>query len=384
VAIELLLGAKYAWAMFDRILQGEYGFAATQTQLVFSMTVALFAVGLLLSGRLQDRFGPRVTTAAGAVLYGGGLVVAGLGGPRFATLFIGAGVMLGLGVAFAYIGPMATAVKWFPRRKGVATGVVIAGYGGGAFFVGSAAQLMLRGGMDVFGVFTAMGLICGGGILFLALMLKVPAEYVNNGRLKLGLPRGLLKGRHFRALAAGLFAGTFAGLAVIGSLEQIGASQGAPEWALVFAVQLLAVGNAVGRVGWGVLMELVGATRAIIASLISQAACVAALAAFGGSGAAFVVLVFMVGFNYGGCFVLYLAEIAHIYGPERVGTVYGPVYLVYSLSGFLAPFITGRSFDLTGSYLPALAAAVLLAAAGAAAFIVLYLHPDEREARPGR
>ena len=138
VAIELLLGAKYAWGMFDRILQSEYGFAATETQLVFSMTVTLFAVGFLLSGRLQDRFGPRVTTATGALLYGGGLVVAGLGGPRFATLFIGAGVMLGLGVAFAYIGPMATAVKWFPRRKGVATGIVIAGYGGGAFFVSAA------------------------------------------------------------------------------------------------------------------------------------------------------------------------------------------------------------------------------------------------------
>jgi len=305
--------------------------------------------------------------------------VAGLGGARFATLFLGAGVMLGLGVAFAYIGPMATALKWFPRRKGVATGVVMAGYGGGAFFAGLAAQVMLRAGMDVFSVLTVMGVVCGSGILLLGLSLKLPDEYSENGGKKFRLPRGLLKGGHFWALVAGFFAGTFAGLSVIGGLEQLGASRGAPEWALVFAVQLVAVGNATGRLGWGVLMEVIGSRRAIIASLVLQAGCVAALAAFGGIGGAFVALVFLVGFNFGGCFVLYLTEIAHIYGSQRVGTVYGPVFLAYSLSGFLAPFIAGRSFDMTGSYIPALVTAALVALAGAGTFIFLYRHPGKAE-----
>ncbi|MHC4714940.1 MAG: MFS transporter, partial [Planctomycetota bacterium] len=254
VSVELLLGFKYAWGIFDRVLQRDYGFTATQTQLVFSMTVAVFAAAFLISGRIQDRFGPRVTTLIGAFFYGTGLLIAGLGGPRFATLFVGAGVMMGLAVAFGYIGPLATAVKWFPARKGAVTGVVIGAYGFGAFFVGSAAQALLARGLTPFRVFLIVGIVGSALMALLSLGLSLPEEYRKTSKTSLRLPEGFLKGAHFWALAAGLFAGTFAGLVVVGSVQRIGGSLGAPEWAVVIAVQAFAAGSVSGRVGWGLLL----------------------------------------------------------------------------------------------------------------------------------
>ncbi|MHC4714836.1 MAG: hypothetical protein ACYTAN_16460, partial [Planctomycetota bacterium] len=105
-------------------------------------------------------------------------------------------------------------------------------------------------------------------------------------------------------------------------VQRIGGSLGAPEWAVVIAVQAFAAGSVSGRVGWGLLLEAIGAKRAITASLVLQGVCLVSLALLGGGGAAFLVTVFLVGFNYGGCFVLYVAEVVELYGPERVGTVY--------------------------------------------------------------
>lgn len=371
VFVELLLGFKYAWGIFDRILQREYGFTATETQLVFSMTVTVFAAAFLVSGRIQDRFGPRLTTLIGALFYGTGLVIAGLGGPRFATLFLGAGVMIGLAIAFGYIGPLATAQKWFPARKGLATGVVIGAYGFGAFFVGSAAQVLLSWRLNPFQVFLAVGLVASVLMALVSLGLSLPEEYRDNSKRSLRLPKGLLKGAHFWALAAGLFSGTFAGLIVVGSVQRIGGSLGAAEWAVAIAVQAFAAGSVSGRVGWGLLLEMIGAKRAITASLVCQGACLVALAALGSWGGAFLVCVFLVGFNYGGCFVLYVAEVAELYGPERVGTVYSAVYLVYSIAGLLGPLAAGVSFDASSSYAPALISGAVVSLAGAACFRAL-------------
>jgi MFS family permease len=86
-------------------------------------------------------------------------------------------------------------------------------------------------------------------------------------------------------------------------------------------------------------------------------------------------LVFIVGFNFGGCFVLYLTEIAHVYGPERVGTVYGPVYFVYALSGMAAPFVVGLTFDAWKNYLVSTGAGAAVAFCGLVAFALLYARP---------
>ena len=374
--IEILFGFQYTWTIFARILRLEYGFTSTQTQTIFSTTVVSFSIGFLIAGRIQDKTGPCRTTIAGAFLYAAGLVLAGLGGPSFPTLFLGAGVLVGLGIAFGYVGPLATPVKWFPNRKGTVTGLVVGAFASGSFFLSGAAKLLLHAGMTIFGVFIVFGLVGLVGILILACLLTLPpGSGTAEERRSVRLPEGLVRGGHFWALVVGLFSGTFAGLAVIGALEDIGESMLTPELYVGMSAMALSLGNTTGRFGWGLLFERVGAKKAVLASLVLQTGSIALLAAFGAVGPAFVILSFAIGFNYGGNFVLYAAEVAHTYGAHRVGTVYGLIYFIYILSGLTAPQVAGRSFDTWSTYLPALIAASAMPLLGASAFFLLYRRP---------
>jgi predicted MFS family arabinose efflux permease len=118
--------------------------------------------------------------------------------------------------------------------------------------------------------------------------------------------------------------------------------------------------------------------RAVAASLIFQSATFALLLLFGHFGPAFAALAFCSGFNYGGNFVLYAAEVAHTYGAHRVGTVYSIIYVVYCASGFLSPFIMGKSFDHLHAYTVGLIIAAAVPAAGVTAFLLFYRRPWER------
>jgi OFA family oxalate/formate antiporter-like MFS transporter len=191
------------------------------------------------------------------------------------------------------------------------------------------------------------------------------------------LPAGLLRSGHFWSLVVAFFAGTVAGLSIVGSLEKIGKTLGAPdEWVKV-SVMVLAVGNASGRAGWGILVELLGARTAVSVSLALQAVFIVTLILAGHAGPAFVVLAFLIGFNYGGNFVLYVTEVAHKYGPDRVGSVYGIIYVIYVVSGICGPSMAGASFDHWKTYVPSMTVAAAATLAGAGAFLILYRKPVE-------
>jgi OFA family oxalate/formate antiporter-like MFS transporter len=173
----------------------------------------------------------------------------------------------------------------------------------------------------------------------------------------------------------GLFSGTFAGLSIIGSIEKIGETLGAPEGYFKYGVLVMAIGNALGRAAWGALVEWIGARRAVAADLALQAACVTAMIFAGHYGPAFVVLAFLIGFNYGGNFVLYVTEVAHTYGPDKVASVYGLIYVVYVVSGLTGPSAAGASSDHWRTYVPSMGLAAAVALAGAAGFVALYKRP---------
>jgi OFA family oxalate/formate antiporter-like MFS transporter len=374
--IEILLGFQYTWAVFARVLREEYRFTSTQTQTIFGATVVFFSVGFLVGGRILDKTGPCRITIAGALFYAAGLIVAGLGGPRFSTLLVGAGVLVGLGIAFGYVGPLATPVKWFPNRKGTVTGLVVGAFASGSFFLSGAAKLLLRSGMTIFGVFIVFGLAALVGVTVLACFLSLPpGSGTAEERRSVRLPEGLVRTGHFWALVVGLFSGTFAGLSLIGALEDVGKSMHAPELWLGLCVMVLSLGNMTGRFGWGMLFERIGARKAVLASLLLQTCSIGLLAVFGHVGPAFLALSFAIGFNYGGNFVLYAAEVSHTYGAYRVGTVYGLIYFIYILSGLTAPFVAGRTFDAWATYTPALILAASMPAIGAFAFFFLYRRP---------
>ncbi len=242
--------------------------------------------------------------------------------------------MVGLGIALGYVGPLATPVKWFPNRKGMVTGLVVAAFASGAFVLTGVEKLLVARGWTIFDVFIAFGALGFVGIAALSFLLTLPEDAMSpEVRRNIRLPEGILRTGHFWSLVVGFFSGTFAGLAVIGGFEIIGKSMGVTGAWLGASLMVFSIGNAVGRAGWGLLIEAIGTRLAVTASLALQAGSIALLTLGGHVGPVFALAAFCIGFNYGGCFVLYATEAAHTYGAHRVGTVYGLIYLVYIVWG---------------------------------------------------
>jgi len=381
LGIELLLGFQYAWGVFDRVLQENYHFTATQTQAVLAAQIVMFALTFPAAGWVLHHFGPRVTTFAGGLLYGVSLLIGWLFGRNPSVLFWATGVLFGSGLALAYISPIVTVVKWFPRYKGIATGLVVACYGSSSFIVAAVSRGLLSKGLTPFAILGIFGVAALCGVTLLSLVLVDPpgaAAVAPRSRF----PKGVLRTGRFWALTVGFFAGTTAGLAIVGSVEKIGRTLTTPEWWLAFAVMVFAAGNTSGRIAWGIVTELVGTRLAVCAALLAQTVSITSMVFFGASGPAFVVFTFLIGFCYGSNFVLFITDVSRTYGPERVGSVYGLVGLVYVVSGLLGPPSAGLSFDHWNSYVPSMCGVAALTLAGFAAFLALYGHPVKESHEP--
>ncbi len=381
VVVEVLLGFQYSWGVFDKVLQARHGFTASEAQDVLAAQIVTFALAFPVAGWVLHRFGPRRTVFLGGILYGASLLSGGVFGRNPSAMFWGTGVLYGVGLALAYICPLVTIQKWFPRYKGIATGFIVGAYASSSFLMAAVEKALMARGFSAFQVLGGIGATAIVVILPLSLaFVDPPTAKEETPRSR--FPKGVLRTTHFWALVAGFFVGTTAGLCVVGSLESIGGTLGTPVAWLGVAVMAFSVGNMVGRLSWGVITEILGTRLAVTAQLLMEAACVTGMVFFGGSGPAFIALTFGIAFGYGGNFVLYVTDVARTYGSDRVGSVYGLVALIYVLSGFFGAPSAGYSYDHWHTYSRAMLGVAALALVGLAAFLALYRQPAAEATAP--
>src|SRR5688572_17402249 len=130
------LGTVYSWSLFSQPLIASFGWSATTTIWTFALAISFLGVGPIVGGRWQDRAGPRPVVVTGVLLWGLGNVLAGLGTARFGApwIYLSYGLVGGLGLGLGYITPVAAVTKWFPDKRGLASGMVVMGFGLGTFF----------------------------------------------------------------------------------------------------------------------------------------------------------------------------------------------------------------------------------------------------------
>ncbi|HKY70165.1 MAG TPA: MFS transporter, partial [Gammaproteobacteria bacterium] len=134
ILIQLCLGAIYAWSAFTtQLTSAPFLFTRTQTEVIFSAGLVTFAIVMaLFSGKWEKKVGPRKVSMAGGILLGLGYVLAGIVGTHFWGILVGVGLVGGAGIGLAYVCPISVLVKWFPDKKGMITGLAVAGFGFGA------------------------------------------------------------------------------------------------------------------------------------------------------------------------------------------------------------------------------------------------------------
>lgn len=378
VLIPTCLGGVYAWSTLVGPLHRTYGLSHAQAQSLFGVTIAVFTLTMVIAGRLLPRCGPRILTAVGGLLFGAGYLVAAHANGAFAGLLLGFGVLAGAGIGCAYVSPLTVAAAWFPRQRGLVTGLSVAGMGGGAALLSAGLAHTFALGWTITTALTTIGLLYGTLIAGCGQVLRFP-EAVAQVAPAPAAEVNCWRHRPFWGLVFGMGCGTFAGLLVVGNLQPMAESWGFARPTALLAVAIFAAGNALGRIGWGLLADRLGAVRAIVASLILGAVCLGALLFADGHSLIFLLLTGGLAIAFGGCFVLYATQVTCLYGATRLPAVYPWVFLAYGGAALLGPSLGGWLYDTSGSYRLAvmLAAGVCILGALGAGWLLRQRVEDE-------
>ncbi len=396
MGLNLALGILYAWSVFSKQLvesvdKGGFGWTKTQATLPYIIAIACFAVMMVPAGRLQDKLGPRLVASAGGLLTGAGLIVASFATPQsIVPAVIGFGLLAGTGFGLGYAAATPAAVKWFPpERKGLITGLVVAGFGVAPVYIAPLSKYLLT----TYGINTSFRVL---GIAFLVTATSF-AQFIRNPSkpvAKAGKPgsaparadqtwREMLQTPAFYSLWIQYACAATAGLMIIGHMAKIVAVQSGNTIKIGFVfVALLASFNASGRIIAGVISDYVGRVVTIGLVCVMQA-----LAMFFFSGVStiggFIVASAVVGFCYGSCLSLFPATAADYWGTKNLGLNYGVLFTAWGVGGVIGPMLAGKIADTTGSYGAAYnIAGVLLIVAfllSALAYINVSVNFPERE-----
>ncbi|UCH27883.1 MAG: OFA family MFS transporter [Trueperaceae bacterium] len=417
--VQIILGTVYAFSVFVAPLELEFGWGRATTQWAFSFALAAFAITMIPAGRLQDRYGPRRIAMIGGGLLGvsfllGALLVAA---ERPWALFLTYGVIGGAGIGFGYVCPIAAAMKWFPDKKGLVTGLAVAGFGAGAlFFAGPASELLLPPaasgeGINLYQVvLVGLGLLEGGGVgigwraffvlhgvvcaavvaLGASLLRNPPAGYRPAGwhpgadkkvaKKDLDWPEMLNTPLACMLWLTFIFGAT-SGLMAIGQWKPMMAAilEGrtfAPAWLGSFGrfvepVGILAIFNALGRIFWGKISDLIDRPRAMMMMFLAQGMAFMMLASVDSHLAIFFASAW-VGLNFGGNFALFPSATSDYFGAKHFGINYGWIFTAYGVAGILGPVVGGVLFDVTQRYIMAFVFSGILCFVAAGSAVVVW------------
>lgn len=380
LGINLALGVLYTWSMFKGAIEKEFGWKGDQLNDPYALCCLVFAFTMILAGRCQDKFGPRLTASIGGLLVGAGMVLIATT-TSYAVWLLGFGVLVGIGIGFGYSSATPPALKWFPPSKtGLIAGLVVAGFGLAPVYLAPTSQYLLahyglQKSMLIFGIAFVV-IVC----VLAQWLVNPPAGYVagappagtrtaaSKPAAPSATPGELLRMPLFYLLWIIYFIGAGAGLMVISS---IGGMAKNSMGALAFiAVAVMAIGNAGGRILAGMLSDRIGRRWTLMLVLLLQAVLMfAAIPVTGAKDMASVVIVVlaaMIGANYGANLALFPSYTKDLWGLKSFGINYGLLFTAWGVGGFALSALAQRLVAAShGSYQSSFVTAGVLLLVGA-------------------
>ncbi len=382
------LGSLYAWSAFVPELKKGYGLTTSQSQLIFGGLIAVFTVSMVFTGRKLEGLGPKPFLLGCSILLAFGYGIASFSHGNFALLLFGIAGLVGTATGMGYVTSLTACMKWFPERKGSITGIAMGAFGLGAILVANAVQLAFGKGVNVLTVFLIQGTVFFAVGFLSTLLVTFPTteRSIRQEETPLAIQRPFWE-PFFWAMVIAMLCGTFGGLIIIGNLTELIVEKGFSVRVATVAVSLFSVGNALGRVFWGRVVDRVG-EKVVLISLVFLAFWIHGLVYSVGttlSAAAFEVsVVFLIGFGFGASFVIHAALTASRFGIARVGEIYPLVFLAYGVAGICGPPVSGVLRDNTASYSTSILTAMIVVLLGAAfSVFVMRRRPKEPSSQQG-
>ncbi|MGY1844991.1 OFA family MFS transporter [Modestobacter sp. SYSU DS0875] len=386
LAVHLCIGQAYATSVYKAALVSHFDSTLTAIGIIFSIAIVMLGLSAAVFGTWVDRNGPRAAMFTAACFWSVGFLVGALGiaTEQLWLVYLGYGVIGGIGLGIGYISPVSTLIKWFPDRPGLATGMAIMGFGGGALIASPLSRQLMNwydptydgtagttpSGASVAGLFVTLGLVYLVFMMFGAFIVRVPADdwrpagfdpstvkqraLVTTESVSAG---NAIKTPQFWLLWTVLFCNVTAG---IGILEQAapmiqdffreGEISAVAAAAAGGFVGLLSLFNMAGRFVWSSTSDYIG-RKGIYMVYLGVGLVLYVLLATVGSSAVwlFVALAAIIISFYGGGFATVPAYLRDLFGTYQVGAIHGRLLTAWAAAGIAGPLIVNGVLDMQGT-----------------------------------
>jgi OFA family oxalate/formate antiporter-like MFS transporter len=378
VCLQMALGAAYAWSVFRIPLAKEFGWSIAQVSATFTICWFFLGCTAALGGLWLNRRGPRTVAVIAGILWGGGVFLSSFSAHKLWLLYLGYGIIGGSGLGMGYIVPIAVLVKWFPDRRGLITGVAVAGLGAGALVAAPIAGLLIRS-VGLMPTFAWLGAAYGVVAVLSGVFMQNPPEgwhpagwQPTAAQLTQRSDRDFSLGESLRtwqwwALCALMSINTIAGLSILSQAAPIFQEMGKMSaGAAATLVGVISIANGAGRVFWAWISDLTSRKAAFVTMYLVQVLLFWTYHSIG-SPVLLTIATFVIVMCYGGGYGITPAFAADYFGARHVGSIFGLMMLPWAFPAAFGPLLFAWLRESTGGYTEAfyliagmLAAAMIL------------------------
>jgi len=367
VGIHLSIGSVYAWSVFTKPLQHEMGWGLKEISLTFSLAILFLGLSAAFLGHFVEKFGPRAAGTLSAVFFGTGVAGAGLAIQleSLMLLYFFYGMIAGIGLGVGYITPVSTLVKWFPDRRGLATGLAIMGFGFAAMIASPIMNFLIEN-YGISNTFYILG-ACYFVIIFCSAQYLAPPKqgWIPKGMQSTGKTSGnvklkedlrqltaneAVKTREFWALWLMLFINITCGIAILAvaspmAQELVGMSAAGAAT----MVGVMGLFNGGGRIVWATISDYIGRPNVYTLFFALQVVAFFLLPNLT-VGLLFSITVYLIMTCYGGGFSSNPAYIGDLFGTKQLGAIHGYILTAWAAAGLAGPIFVSWVRETTGSY----------------------------------
>lgn len=381
LAVHLSIGQVYAFSVFKNSLVASFETSLTAIGWVFSLSIVMLGLSAAVLGTWVERSGPRKAMLAAALCWGTGFIIgaAGIATSQLWLLYLGYGVIGGIGLGIGYISPVSTLIKWFPDRPGLATGMAIMGFGGGALIAAPLSNKLMSlydsdfiptepgavaSSSALAQTFVTLGIVYTAFMLVGAALVRVPpghgddstAEHSPGTNGALVRASEAIRTPQFWLLWVVLFCNVTAGIGILEQaapmiqdfFREAGDSSVSAAAAGGF-VGVLSLANMIGRFVWSSLSDQIGRKKTYVMYLGVGLVLYLLLALFGSSSTVvFVALAAVIISFYGGGFATVPAYLKDLFGTLEVGAIHGRLLTAWAAAGVAGPLIVNGILDSVG------------------------------------
>lgn len=365
VGIHISIGSVYSWSVFTNPLREKHDWGLSEISLTFSIAILFLGLSAAFMGHFVERYGPRISGMIASACFGAGLIGAGFADSigSLYMLYFFYGALGGIGLGIGYITPVSSLVKWFPDRRGLATGLAIMGFGF-ASLIASPVIAKLINGIGISNTFYLLGAIYFGLMFLSSLYLAPPPKdwqpegMKDNDQKEEKKTKDLaqltaneaVKTVRFWALWSMLFINVTCGIAVISVASPMAQDiAGLSAGAAATMVGIMGLFNGFGRIGWATVSDYIGRPNVYTTFFALQTVAFLLLPnvtnAF-----LFQLLIYLILTCYGGGFASIPAYIGDLFGTKQLGAIHGYILTAWAAAGLVGPLVVSWIRETTNSY----------------------------------